>query len=220
MQSLTEPKRLPPELAILVQMVAGLQATLGRTAEVVVHDFRTPAHSVIAIAGNVTGRKVGAPLTDRLLEVYRKHGDSAPDIINVRTRTRNGMLLRSTTVFIRNRNGKIVGSLGVNLDQSEYEVAARLLADVLGTGDSNPDEAIDFSVDVNEMMQSMIESGLALVGRPPQLLNREERVSLVRALETRGLFLIKGAVEEVAKRIGISRFTLYGYLDEVRKSAD
>lgn len=214
--SLMKEYRLPPELAVLSQLVDGLQAVLGRSVEVTLHDFRNPDHSLIAIAGKVTGRQVGAPMTDRLLETLRRYGDDAPNIVGVRTRARDGRLLRTSTIFVRNRNGKIIGSLGFNVDLTEQEMAARVLAELLGTNDQ-PTEAINFAFDVTETMQAMIESALAQSGRPSQFLDREERLSLIRVLDTRGLFLIKGAVDEMAARLGVSRFTVYGYLDEIRK---
>jgi predicted transcriptional regulator YheO len=200
---------LPPELALLSQLIEGLQTTLGRTAEITLHNFRNPDHSLAAIAGKVTGRSVGAPMTDRLLETMRRHGNDAPNIINVKTRTRDGRLLRSSTLFIRNSKGKVIGSMGINVDLTDQELAARVLADLVGS--------IDFAADVSETMQSMIEIALHQSGRAPQLLSREERLELIRILDTKGLFLIRGAVDEVATRLGVSRFTVYGYLDEIRK---
>lgn len=210
--------RLPPELAVMAQLVEGLQAALGRSAEVTLHDFRNPDHSLVAIAGQVTGRQVGAPMTDRLLETLRRYGDDAPNIVGLKTRTRDGRLLRTSTMFIRDRTGKIIGSLGINVDLTEQEMAARVLADMLGHADQ-PTESINFAIDVGETMQQMIEAALVSSGRPSQLLDREERLALVGALDARGLFLIRGAVDEVASRLGVSRFTVYGYLDEIRKES-
>lgn len=209
--------RLPQELSVLTQVVEGLQAALGRSAEVTLHDFRNPDHSLIAIAGQVTGRQVGAPMTDRLLETLKRHGDDAPNILGLRTRLRDGRLIRTSTIFIRNRSGKIIGSMGVNVDLTDQEIAARILAEMLGN-DEQPTESIHFALDVNETMQAIIESALAQATRPAQFLDREERLALLRVLDSRGLFQIKGAVEEIGARLGVSRFTVYGYLDEIRKS--
>ncbi len=44
---------------------------------------------------------------------------------------------------------------------------------------------------------------------------REQRIQVVRDLERRGIFLIKGAVDEVARLLGVSRYTVYNYRKEV-----
>ncbi len=213
------PRRLPPELEVLKPVVRGLAATLGSWCELSIHDFSNPEQSLVAIAGEVTGRRVGAPLTDRLLQLYRTHGDAVPDVLNLRTR-RDGRLIKTSTIFIRNRQGKVVGSLGINLNVTELDLAAQLLTQVIGTVAGQPEESIDFATDVAEVMSHLLESALQQAPRPPQLMSREEKVQLVRLLDGKGLFLIKGAVEEVAARLGVSRFTIYTYLDEGRKQED
>lgn len=48
-------------LDIYKGLVPFLGEALGKDCEVVLHDFREPGHSVIAIAnGNISGRHVGA----------------------------------------------------------------------------------------------------------------------------------------------------------------
>ena len=47
-------------------------------------------------------------------------------------------------------------------------------------------------------------------------LRREEKLELIRFMDQRGIFLLKGAVDQVGSRMGISRVTVYSYIDEVR----
>ena len=51
-------------------------------------------------------------------------------------------------------------------------------------------------------------------------MTKEEKVSLVASLEYAGAFLIKGAVDFAAKAMGVSKYTVYNYLKEVRSSTD
>ncbi len=48
-------------------------------------------------------------------------------------------------------------------------------------------------------------------------LSREEKQQVVRMLNERGAFLIRGAVEEVADLMGVSRITIYNYLNASRR---
>jgi len=48
----------------LKRLAKAIHAVVGPNCEVVLHDFRAPEHSVIAIEGNLSGRKTGASLPD------------------------------------------------------------------------------------------------------------------------------------------------------------
>ena len=55
------------------------------------------------------------------------------------------------------------------------------------------------------------------VGVPIREMSRSQKQQVVKFLDERGAFLIKKAVEEVATRLEVSRFTIYNYLDETNK---
>ncbi|MFC6066842.1 helix-turn-helix domain-containing protein [Streptomyces ochraceiscleroticus] len=50
-------------------------------------------------------------------------------------------------------------------------------------------------------------------GRPLAELDRKTKQSVVRILETRGAFSVRHGVETVASALGVSRFTVYNYLN-------
>ena len=47
-------------------------------------------------------------------------------------------------------------------------------------------------------------------------MDREARLDLVARLDSRDVFLFKGAVNQVARLFGVSRYTVYNYLKETR----
>lgn len=53
-------------------------------------------------------------------------------------------------------------------------------------------------------------------GKQPATMPKDEKVYLMQSLEFHGAFFIRGAVEFVAKTLGVSKFTVYNYLKEVR----
>ena len=105
-------------LAIISGMVEGLHETLGPGSEVLLHNLREPQHSVIAIAGSLTGRTIGAPATDLLLRLLRA-GDTDTNPINYATQAPDGRQLRSSTLFIRDLDGNTIGALCINIDVSQ-----------------------------------------------------------------------------------------------------
>jgi len=50
-------------------------------------------------------------------------------------------------------------------------------------------------------------------GAPLDQLDREGKQEVVRRLDEEGAFVIRKAVEEVADALGVSRFTVYNYLN-------
>jgi hypothetical protein len=50
-------------------------------------------------------------------------------------------------------------------------------------------------------------------GRPLAELDRKEKQTVVRVLEERGAFTVRHGVETVASALGVSRFTVYNYLN-------
>ena len=52
------------------------------------------------------------------------------------------------------------------------------------------------------------------------VLTREERLPLVRFMDTRGVFSVKGALDYAAERLGVSKVTLYSDLDLPRRESE
>jgi HTH domain len=68
-----------------------------------------------------------------------------------------------------------------------------------------------------ERMMADVEREL---GTPLRSLGREDRQAAVRMLEERGAFTLRRSVEEIADALGVSRFTVYNYLDRDGTSLD
>ncbi|MFE0859068.1 helix-turn-helix domain-containing protein [Streptomyces mutabilis] len=55
-------------------------------------------------------------------------------------------------------------------------------------------------------------------GRPLAELDRRAKQEVVRTLEARGAFSVRHGVETVASALGVSRFTVYNYLNREKDS--
>jgi hypothetical protein len=62
-------------------------------------------------------------------------------------------------------------------------------------------------------LERMIASVESELGAPIADLSREEKQTAVRLLHERGAFQLRKAVEDVADALGVSRFTVYNYLN-------
>ncbi|MFF3501116.1 helix-turn-helix domain-containing protein [Streptomyces sp. NPDC003247] len=65
------------------------------------------------------------------------------------------------------------------------------------------------------MRQAIEAAGVA-----PHLMRKVHKVEVVRDLDKRGFFTIKEAVDIIGQRLGVSRYTIYNYLNEISADAE
>ena len=209
-----------PNLEAIAQIIPSLKAMLGPRHEVILHDLSHVESSIVMLDGDVTHRKIGGPATDYLLKLLREGGDGAENSVNYKTVLPNGRLLRSSTIFIRDEEGRIIGSLCFNQDLTDYIVARKLIEEntVFGQHEVEPPKET-FAQDIGEVMESVVDTEVKLFQKPVAYMQKEDKLGIVARLEQKGIFAIKNAVEYVAECLGVSNFTVYNYLKEVRNKA-
>ena len=106
-------------LQFLLTLAKGIASQFGPNCEVVVHDLATndPERSIVAIEnGHVTGRKAGDGPSHVVLEALRGNPEQLHDHLSYLTRTKDGKILKSTTIYIRDDDGAPIGIFGINYD--------------------------------------------------------------------------------------------------------
>ena len=58
------------------------------------------------------------------------------------------------------------------------------------------------------------EQAIAKVGKPVALMNKDDKIAVVQYLNNAGAFLITKSGDKVSSLLGISKFTLYSYMDK------
>ena len=207
-------------LAALRPVVEGIAATFGPVCEVVLHDYRRPEHSVVAVAGSVTGRAVGGAMSEIGMRVLAR-GDEAADELNYITRTRTGKLLKSSTMPLRDSAGAVFGALCVNVDVTAVNQVHALLGTLAGLGDGTAEAPVTtFGNDIDSVVDALLDAHRIGPDRPWGGLDRAQRLDLFRSLDEYGVFAVRRAVEQVAGRLGISRASAYSYLSQARTATD
>ncbi|CAL9281661.1 helix-turn-helix transcriptional regulator [Streptomyces sp. R02] len=207
-------------LAALTPVVDGIAATFGPVCEVVLHDYRRPEASVVAVAGSVTGRTAGGAMSEIGMRMLAR-GDEAADELNYLTRTGTGVLVKSSTMLLRDSTGAVFGALCVNVDVTAVSQAHSLLGALAGLagGPAEP-PTTPFGNDIDSVVEAIVDDHQQLRHRGWAQLDREERLRLFRDLDARGVFAVRRAVEQVAGRLGISRASAYSYLSQSRTTTD
>lgn len=219
--SIPERDRARKILDLLSQVVEPLALALGKGCEVVVHDLTDLENSVYAIGGGVTGRTVGSPPTDLLLQHVL--GGAKSNIIGYATKLPGGREGRSSTIIVRDPvNDSAVAALCLNIDVTNVRQAHRLLGSLL---DADPGPAAApqpempsevFPRTVTELTSQMVNEVIGSTGIPVELMKKTHKLDVVAALNERGVFQVKEAVEDVATALDVTRFTIYNYLNELQ----
>ena len=199
----------------LKQIAKGIAATFGSNCEVVIHDVgKHPEHSIVAIEnGHVTGRKVGDGASHVVMEQVRCADAQPEDHLSYLTKTPDGKILKSSTMYIRGKNGKVTAILGINYDVSSLLLTESALHDLTATRDKEQTEPEKIT-NVNDLLDELIEQSVALVGKPVALMNKEDKMRAIGFLSQNGAFLVTKSGDKVARYFGISKYTLYSYIDK------
>ena len=208
--------RTESPFTIAQQLATALHQLLGPMCEVVLHDFHDLEHSIIHIEGNVTHRAIGGAATDLILEKVAQ-GDTQEDLHGYATSLPGGRMMKSSTIFLRDKTGCAIGALCVNLDVTEFAAMRNTLNAFVHTKDSER-TAETFSDSLFDTVQSAVAETLYEAGRSLPGMSREDKIALMTQLEGKGLFQVKKAVPIVADMLGLSRATVYNYLREGRDS--
>ena len=119
---------------LLEQIAKAIAAQFGSNCEVVIHELsgKSAYSSIVAIEnGHVTGRKVGDGPSHVVLEQLGHEDDNAEDQLGYLTRTKDGKILKSSSVYIRDETGKVTGILGINYDISMMQLFENSLHDLI-----------------------------------------------------------------------------------------
>ena len=226
---------LHPLLQHYVKLTEFLGYALGPDYEIALHDLTNKDRSIIAIANNhVSGREIGAPLTSGTLSMLRDKSYESQDYrLHHHSISVGGKALRSCSMFIK-QNGQLLGMLCINFDDSRYRAVSQQLLNLC-----HPDPFVDellpplaretdspahasaelFRNSTEAVTADAINRELEAFGVAANRLTPEERLQIIAALEKSGIFLMKGAVKEVATTLHCSQASIYRYLTQIRQEA-
>lgn len=209
----------PAQIEVYKRIAHGLALQFGPNCEVIVHDLEAEDldHSIVVIEnGHVTGRHVGDGPSHVVLESLHKDGDSIEDREPYLTKTADGKLLKSSTIFIRDEAGKAVGILGINYDITLMTAYERSLAQFMGTDTASPNEPEPINRNIGDLLDDLFRECEQYVGKPAALMTKDERIRAIGYLDRRGAFLISKSSEKACDFFGVSKYSFYSYLNEAK----
>jgi len=203
-------------LDLLKRIAAAMAAQFGSCCEVVVYDLTQKDQEDMIVCmenGHVSRRSAKAGPSHVVLEAMHEGGRNIPDHYNYLTKTHDGRILRSSTIYIKNAEGKPVGIFAINYDMTDFTMAQSVInAFVQTNGVGAEPESIP--TNVNELLEDLLDKSMRLIGKPVAMMNKEEKVKAIRFLNDAGAMLITRSGDKIASYYGISKYTLYSYLDD------
>jgi predicted transcriptional regulator YheO len=179
-------------------------------AEVVLHDLNTGV--IAAIYNSFSKRKVG---DESLLEEIENFKEF-PNVFPVYLKTNwDGRKIKSVSATLRDREGKAIGLLCINLDLTKWEEFQHFLDGWLNQG-IQPQPAVLFKDDWREKINTYVSDYLTRVGTSLKQLDKEKKKNLVLALHQEGAFKAKNSAYYIAEVLNLSRATIYNYLKDIK----
>lgn len=189
-------------------MAEGIQRLLHPHAEVVIHDTRK--NQIAAIYHPLSKRRVGDP---SLLSEDEELA-TLEDCVGPYEKTNwDGKKFKSVSSTIRDDQGKAVGMLCINLDISKFEKFHSLIGEFIGRDQLTPQPAPLFKDDWQERINNYVHTYLNKNHLTLETLSRTEKKLLIEHLQEIGAFTGKNAAHYIAQIIGVSRATVYNYLN-------
>lgn len=195
--------------------------------EIALLDLREGKRCITAIAnGQNSGRTVGAPLTDLALKIIKEGiWKKEPYLLNYSGLTKDNRPLISSTFFIK-EGQELLGMLCLNVDTQIYQQLCQSILKLGGLSiDSPSSKFIDlpvehtetFTNDIGDIIASAMPDYIMENRIPADRLTQDEKISIVKQLNEKGVFMIKGAVSEAALKLNCSDATIYRYLSKISK---
>ncbi len=211
------------ELDDLKQIAKAIVGQFGKNCEVVIHEIsdKSAFSSIVAIEnGQVTGRKIGDGPSHVVLEQLGCGDNDAADQIGYLTRTPDGKLLKSTSVYIRDDTGTICAILGINYDISMMQMAQNTLGEFICPQQTEQKEPERITLNVADLLDDLIRQADELIGKPVAIMTKDDKARAIRYLSNSGALMITKSGDKIAKHFGISKYTLYSYLDSSKTGGE
>ena len=192
-------------------VVDGLAMLIGSHCEIVLHSLQDLKCSAIRIAnGEHTGRKIGSPITDLALRMLHDMTGADSSVSKCYfTRAKSGVLMKSLTIAIRNREQRVIGLLCINMN---LDVPfSQIMSTFVPPETPDVGSSVNFASSVEDLVTQTLEFTIEEVNAK----NRQ----IVLNLYEKGIFDIKDAINQVADRLNISKHTVYLYIRQF-KSGD
>ncbi|WP_300413701.1 transcriptional regulator [uncultured Oscillibacter sp.] len=144
-------------------------------------------------------------------------------VVNYRAVSRRKNKLKSATLFLMGDGPEPAAMLTVNVNVDRL-IEMRDLLDTMISGQRPYDNQQgtsfynSFDVSVEGLLTTAIREELDRYHVDPLRLSQKEKLEIVRNLDQKGIFLVKGAISELAEVFQTTETTVYRYLNKLSQN--
>ena len=206
------------ELETLKQIAKAISSQFGNDCETVIYDLCTKeiGKSIVFVEnGHVSGKKIGDSPDQRILDMLNDENDSvSKDRCACLLRTRSGRALKCSTLFIKDSEGIIKYIFEINHDITNLLVVENSIKELTGNNEEEKQQKPKkLTLEVNSILDELISQASDLIGIPAALMTKEDKIRFINYLNDAGAFLITRSGDKVSEFLGISKYTLYNYVN-------
>jgi predicted transcriptional regulator YheO len=214
---------IPRLLEDLTKVAKGICATFGSDCEVVIHDLHNNSieNSIVFIEnGHISGREVGDGPSRPVLEALKADPATLEDKLAYLIKTRDGKVLKCSTMYIRGDDDSIVAVLSINFDITTMQQIQSNITQLISPSEGSSEDIMPESIqnNVNDLLDDLIDQSVKLVGKPVYDMTKEDKIKAIQFLNDSGAFLIMKSGDKVSNHFRISKYTLYSYIDAAKNA--
>lgn len=217
-----------------INLMNFMSKTVGPDYEIILVDTRHESIKIIEIVnGAMTGRDINdiPPLVEKAVE--EKEYLEYDYIINRTSYGPHGKALRSSMFFIKDQDNNLNGILCVNFDDSRFKNLSDQLFNLChpdvyfkdNTEAQDRDNSQDIKygtkkeekIRLEKTLEEQIDEELSNLTIPIDRMNQDDKVNIIKRLDDKGIFLIKGAVNIVSEKMDSSQASIYRYLNMIKE---
>ncbi|NOX35781.1 MAG: hypothetical protein GXP56_18975 [Deltaproteobacteria bacterium] len=209
--------------SVLVDYLADF---LGSNCEIVLHVIEDGVSIIKKIRNNhISGRELGKKTDEIGIRISKRNRDIDYIVNNYET-SPTGIEIKTNTFLIKTPDGKLIGMMCVNIDLSLPLLAKNCIEDFFGKLSTSSlakkickEKHVAPVIEEKDIFKSLsrdiINDVISEHGVPVERMTPEERIAVIGKLKERGVFRIKYAVREVARRLNVSEPSVYRYFKEL-----
>lgn len=189
--------------------------------EIVIHDFKDLDHAITYIVnGHISGRAMNGPISEINLRRLLEEGQFPDKLVNFSSRNNRGQPLKSSSLAIRDEDGKLIGAFCMHLDISHFEQFQKFLEFFVNTKEDPFLGVNDFGASQSHdtEIKQEIDNWLLRKGLHTAQLTYADKQSIVQHLFQKGYFKRKGAISNIAKALQLTRQTIYNYIENAKST--
>jgi len=200
---------------VLGTVFDSISKTVGPECEVSLHDLRKPSnHTIIKITnGYITGRSVGGPLAR--LGVNFLKSKNIEDLQLDRIHLTNGKMIKAYISLFYNKQQEPIAMLAILVDITDIVKYSNSVQKMFGISQHSMqiEETSLFLNDALNRISYLADNIINQNGKSIAEMNKEDRLEIIKQFHNSGFFKVKGGMKVISEKLGVSKYTIYSYLN-------